>query len=276
MKIEGKCTDDGDESTAGRVLFIAVGGLDPTGGAGLVRDLLTARALGARVHLVPAAWTEQSAAAGVSAVEPRAPASLSRALETAWKAAAAEAIPSAVKVGMLPDGEAMRAVIDALRGYEGPVVFDPVLGASSGGALFRDPPRVLSPMLARATLVTPNGPEAVALLGRPGLERLGVEDAEQLGRGLIDAGARAVLVKGGHLAGHTAVDTLVTATAVRRFTASRLAGPNVRGTGCALGTAIAVGLGRREPLEDAVAGAKRWLHAALGRAVAVGPEWHLD
>src|SRR5438046_3538055 len=100
------------------VLIVAVGGVDPTGGAGVVRDLLTAREWGARVRLVPTAWTEQSASRGVSSVERRDPAALGRALGTALAearaAAANEGIPAAVKIGMLPDATAVRAVVDAL------------------------------------------------------------------------------------------------------------------------------------------------------------------
>ena len=90
-------------------------------------------------------------------------------------------------------------------------------------------------------------------------------------------GTHSLLIKGGHLlTGESAVDVLVAGgESPRRFAASRVTGPDVRGTGCALATAVAVGLGRGLPLEDAVTEAKRWLHGALARAVAVGSEWHL-
>src|SRR3954470_22666711 len=96
---------------AGPVLIVAVGGVDPTGGAGVVRDLLTARTWGARVRLVPTAWTEQSASAGVSSIEPRDPAALARALGAALAdaraAEATEGIPAAVKIGMLANAAAV-------------------------------------------------------------------------------------------------------------------------------------------------------------------------
>jgi len=228
---------------------------------------------------------------GVSSVEPRDPARLEAAVAAAWRTAAREGLPAAVKVGMLPDARAARAILAALSdhgpgpgagsgAFAGPFVLDPVLGASSGGALFRDPPAALLPLVARATLVTPNVPEVAALLGLSAGDIRSLDDVARAGRALLDAGARAVLVKGGHLPGGDeagqAIDTLVTPTGTRLFAASRHPGPEVRGTGCALGTAIAVGLGRGLTLEPAIAVAKSWLRGALERAVARGVEWHID
>ena len=257
-------------SRASAALVVAVGGFDPSGGAGVVRDLLTARTLGAAVRLVPTAWTAQSAA-GVRSVEPRTPAALAQAVADALVAAPAH---TAIKLGMMPDAAAARAVLEALRAFTGPVVFDPVLGASSGGALFVGDPGALLDLASRATVVTPNAIEAALLSGQAIIDD--AEAATEAGRRLVAAGARAVLVKGGHLTGATAVDVLVTPTGVNLFAADRLSGPPVRGTGCALATAIAVALGRGRALVDAVSEAKLWLHQALGRALPVGDEWHLD
>lgn len=251
-------------------LVVAVGGLDPTGGAGVVRDLLTARTLGARVQLVPTAWTVQGAATGVRSVEPRQPA----ALTTALRQALDQAPPgTAVKLGMLPDQAAASAVLEGLREFGGPVVFDPVLGASSGGALYAGDARELLALAARATLVTPNAGEAERLTG----ERVAdLDDAGRAGRVLIEAGAPAALIKGGHLSGHEATDLLITRGHAKAFASPRLPGPSVRGTGCALATAIAVALARGQHLEAAIGEAKAWLHQALQRPVAVGDEWHLS
>ena len=251
-------------------MVVAVGGFDPSGGAGVVRDLLTARTLGARVRLVPTAWTAQSPRTGVRSVEPRQPAALAAALGEAL----AEAPPqAAVKLGMMPDPAAARAVLDALRGFAGPVVFDPVLGASSGGALYAGEPKELLALAARATLVTPNAGEAERLTGEPVADLGG---AARAGRVLIEAGAPAALIKGGHLSGEQAVDLLITVHGTRPFAAPRLGGPSVRGTGCALATAIAVALASGQPLEAAIAGAKGWLHQALRHPVSVGDEWHIS
>lgn len=254
------------------VLVVAVGGLDPTGGAGVVRDFLTARTLNARVRLVPTAWTEQSATGGVSSVEPRAPGALEAALGGALAAGPAAI---AVKVGMLPDGFALEAVVRALRNFDGPVVFDPVLGASSGGALYRGDLTALLALGRRATLFTPNAVEAARLSKRDVVEPVDPREAEQAGQALVLEGVPAVLVKGGHGDGALAVDLLVRPGGVRRFEAARLPGPSVRGTGCALATAIAVALARGMDLERAIGGAKAWLHEAIAGAVAVGDERHL-
>lgn len=251
-------------------LVVAVGGFDPTGGAGVVRDLLTARTLGARVHLVPTAWTVQGSATGVRSVEPREPAALAAALRHALEQADAG---TAVKLGMIADQATVRAVLEALRGFDGPVVFDPVLGASSGGALYAGDARELLALAARATVITPNAGEAQRLTG----ERVAdLEGAARAGRALLQAGAPAALIKGGHLSGDEAVDLLVTAERAQAFAAPRLPGPSVRGTGCALATAIAVALASGQRLSAAVGDAKTWLHEALQRPISVGDEWHLS
>jgi hydroxymethylpyrimidine/phosphomethylpyrimidine kinase len=262
----------GSVSEGGFVL--AIGGFDPSGGAGVVRDFLTARTLGAGVAMVPTAWTEQSPA-GVSAIEPRAPV----ALESAVRAGLARmgGAACAVKIGMVPTIEAAAAIGRALDGFAGPVVFDPVLAASSGGALFAGAPAQLMPLVGRADLVTPNAVEAGALAE---VAVDGPAAAVAAAAILCDRGARAVLVKGGHLTGEEAIDVLLTVAAdgsrvEQRFAGPRLPGPPVRGTGCALATAIAVGLARGLPRAEAIAGAKIWLTGGLGRSVVVGGERHL-
>jgi hydroxymethylpyrimidine/phosphomethylpyrimidine kinase len=263
--------------------LVAIGGFDPSGGAGVVRDFLTARALGAAARLIATAWTEQSPTA-VHAVEAREAGNLERAIQGALdelRPSAAKADPGtdgearlAVKIGMLPDPRAANAVRASLRDFTGPVVLDPVLWASSGGALFSGDPLLLLPLCARATLVTPNAGEAAALTGIPVRS---LADAVDAGRALCLRGARAVLVKGGHIeSGRLSVDVLVTPGEVQELSADRVPGPPVRGTGCALATAIALGLGQGLPLAAAVADAKAWLSTALAGAIPVGREWHLS
>lgn len=258
-----------------RVVVVAIGGFDPSGGAGVVRDFVTARALGATVRLVPTAWTEQSSA-GVVGVEARDGEALRSAVRGALGATRGSGPEPdgriVLKIGMLPNSAAANAVVDAISEFSGPVVFDPVLSASSGGALYDGDPGALLALATRVTVVTPNAVEAAALTGA---NVQTPDDATQAGRMLCDQGARAVLVKGGHLGGSTAVDVLVTGQDVRLFAAPRLPGRQVRGTGCALATAIAVGLGRGLSLDEAVARAKTWLHDAIARAVDVGSERHL-
>ena len=251
-------------------LVVAVGGFDPSGGAGVVRDLLTARTLGARARLVPTAWTAQSAATGVRSIEPRQPIALAAAIVDALDQSPRS---TAVKIGMIPDAATVQAVLDALRSFAGPVVVDPVLGASSGGALYRGDVNQLLALAARATLVTPNAGEAERLTGEPVPN---LDGAARAGRALIQAGARAALIKGGHLSGVEAIDLLVTAQGTRAFAAPRLSGPSVRGTGCALATAIAVALASGQDLETAISDAKAWLHQALRQPLSVGDEWHIS
>jgi hydroxymethylpyrimidine/phosphomethylpyrimidine kinase len=175
---------------------------------------------------------------------------------------------------MIPDAAGAAAVIAGLTGYPGPVVVDPVLASSRGRELFRGAPADLLALCARATLVTPNAAEAAALTGRRVAD---LEDAAAAARALGALGCGAVLVKGGHLGGpdEPATDTLLEGGRLHRFAHPRVAGGDVRGTGCALATAIAVELARGRSIVEAVEIAKEWLAGAIGRAVDVGGERHL-
>lgn len=268
---------------------MVVGGLDPGGGAGLLRDVATALALGAQPHAVGTAWTEQGQ--GIHRVEPRAPATAGAALAHAL----ATFQPAAVKIGMATSPATATALVAALANFAGPVVVDPVLATSRGGPLWAGAPVTLLPLLRRATLVTPNAVEAAALAGRPVAT---VAEAEAAGRHLVEVeGLQAVLVKGGHLAesdvkgGHLAesgdnggppgdsdgslTDLLVTSTGTTRYQHPRDPGPSPRGTGCALATAIAVELGRGRALGEAVRAAIDWLVATIAAATSVSGERHL-
>jgi hydroxymethylpyrimidine/phosphomethylpyrimidine kinase len=249
------------------VTVVVAGGVDPGGGAGILRDVATAKALAARPHAVGTAWTEQGD--GVHRIEPRDPA----AVTSAMLKAVAGLRPRAVKIGMAVGPPTARALIDGLIGFPGSVIVDPVLATSRGGPLWDGPPRALLPLLRRAALATPNAVEAAALTGVAVVAT--VAQAEAAGRALIAEGVPAVLVKGGHMPGDSISDVLVTAAGARVFTRSRIAGATPRGTGCALATALAVGLGRGLSLEDAVEAATTWLANAIATARRVGDELHL-
>jgi hydroxymethylpyrimidine/phosphomethylpyrimidine kinase len=256
-----------------RVSIVVVGGLDPGGGAGLLRDVATATARGAQVTAVGTAWTQQGAA--VHRVEPREPAAVGAALAHALGSVG----PAAVKIGMAVGAATAAELMKALRGFAGAVVVDPVLSTSRGGPLWDGSPAELLPLLRRATLVTPNATEAGALRGQP-VET--ADDAEAAGRHLVEVqGLTAVLVKGGHLAGVAGpvVDVLTTAQGSVRLPHLRLPDPSPRGTGCALATAIAVELGRGRPLPEAIAIATGWLVEAIASAVRIeiggNHEYHL-
>jgi len=251
------------------LVVVVAGGLDPSGGAGLLRDVATAAARGALAHAVGTAWTEQGD--GVHRVEPRAPA----AVRDALAAAIAAVRPAAVKIGMAVGPATAAALLEGLEGYGGPVVIDPVLATSRGGTLWEGAPSELVPLLRRATVVTPNAGEAGELAGH--LVETG-GGAQAAARFLI---ARhrlmAVLVKGGHLdeAEPQVTDVLVTPDGERHWSRPRVPGRTPRGTGCALATAIAVELGRGRDLAAAVEAAGAWLAGAIAAAVDVGGERHL-
>lgn len=253
------------------VVVVVLGGMDPGGGAGLLRDVATARARGARPWAVGTAWTEQGE--GVHRIEARAPAAVAGAIREALR----RARPAAVKVGMAVGPATADAILEALLGFEGPVVVDPVLATSRGGLLWAAAPRALLPLLRRATVVTPNAPEAAALAGRSVAT---VAEAEIAAGALVEQdGLAAVLVKGGHLhlddgGGVTAAitDVLVTPTERARITHPRFAGTTPRGTGCALATALAVELGRGGSVGEAADRAATWLGEQIALASQVGEE----
>jgi hydroxymethylpyrimidine/phosphomethylpyrimidine kinase len=238
--------------SAPRVLVAA--GLDPTGGAGLVADVEALVAVGARAMAVATALTLQGprGAAGWEAVQPR---FVARQVEELLRGRGER--PRALKTGMLGGAStaAHLARLFSRRALAGlPLVVDPVLAASSGLSLLghgraRSPAAVLAPLLARATLVTPNLPELAALTGAA-LE--GDDDAIEAARRLPCA---AVLVKGGHREG-APLDLLVRGRTVVRFPGRRRPG-TARGTGCRLASAIAGLLAAGAPLDEAVRGAKR-------------------
>ena len=180
---------------------------------------------------------------------------------------------------MLGSAEIVGAVAEALSsplaGGEGErpfVVYDPVMAASSGDALsgagFID--AVRHRLLARLDCLTPNLAEAAILLGAP-LAR-SEDDMVRQGRALQALGPRAVLMKGGHLEGGEAVDLLVTAEAVARYAAPRIASKNLHGTGCTLSSAIAAFHVLELALPDALAAAKAFAREAIeaGRDVRLG------
>ncbi len=245
-----------------------VGGLDPGTGAGLARDLLTASSAGAHAIVIGTAWTLQDSTS-VRTVEPRQPESVQASLAAALAKIGAQGC--AVKIGMVATAPIARAILAALANFTGPVVYDPVVRASSGGLLYDGDREAILALANLSTLVTPNLGEAAWLLGRPVRTE---SDARAAARDLRTLGMVAVLVKGGHLEGE-ATDVLLSPAGERLLSSPRIAGPSPRGTGCALATAIAVELARGEMLEQAVTSAKAWLTRHIKNARVVGDERHL-
>jgi hydroxymethylpyrimidine/phosphomethylpyrimidine kinase len=252
---------------------LAIGGLDPGGGAGIAADLRAFRTAGAFGCAAVAIVTVQSTD-GLERVRPVSP----RDLRDQAREVLAHQRVRAVKVGALGTEGNVRVVAELLRRHaDVPVVVDTPMLPTRGR------PRLLSPgavralreeLVPRATLVTTNTDEAGALLGEA-VRTVG--EAHDAARELVRRGARAVLVKGGHLSGASAVDVLALADDVVELRARRLAVGAVHGTGCTLASLIAGRLaagggarvGRAE-LVGAIRWAKRVHHAALARAVDVG------
>jgi hydroxymethylpyrimidine/phosphomethylpyrimidine kinase len=174
----------------------------------------------------------------------------------------------AAKIGMLGNRATVEALVSALPSRDVvPVVLDPVLAASSGGALLdaegMEALRAL--LLPNVSLLTPNIPEAAALLG----DSIAEDEMAMIGQAekLLRLGPRAVLMKGGHASGPESTDWLVLSDGeILRMTLSRSPG-SVRGTGCALATAVAAGLARGLPLAYACRFAKQYVGAELADAV---------
>lgn len=222
---------------------LILGGLDPSGGAGLLADAEAVRAMGARPLCVATALTVQTtrAARRYESVSPAL-------IEESARALLEEEDVRAVKIGMVGNAANASAIRKLLP--EGlPVVFDPVLRATSGASLFDGPPEALL-QLARGAILTPNIPEAELLLGGPADATL-----------LLARGPSAVLLKGGH-AGGDPVDVLATPQATTRFQAPRIPSRR-RGTGCRLASALAASLAGGTPLLQAVSEARELVRRYL-------------
>src|SRR5438105_1254691 len=178
--------------------------------------------------------------------------------------------PAAVKSGMLGSAQLVETVAAGIARRRLPsYVLDPVMVATSGDRLLdRDAEQLIARRLVPlARLVTPNLDEAAILTG--GDVRTPA-DMERAGRALLELGARAALVKGGHLAGDQVVDVLVSDGTVRRFSRPRLDTTSTHGTGCTLSAAITAGLAHGRPLERAVEDALDFVHRAIAAAPGLG------
>ncbi|SDY06518.1 bifunctional hydroxymethylpyrimidine kinase/phosphomethylpyrimidine kinase [Citreimonas salinaria] len=237
---------------------LTIAGSDSGGGAGIQADLKTFSALGVYGTSAITAITAQNTR-GVFAVEALSPGVLS-----AQIAAVLEDIPpQAIKIGMLAAPEIVGAVADAIEGYDGPVVLDPVMVAKSGDALLSGiaEAALIEKLLPHADVLTPNLSEAARLLGCD--EARDPEETDAQGRALLGLGARAVVMKGGHAKGPTCIDRLVTTSGTVAMERPRIATRNTHGTGCSLSSAIAAELAKGADVKQAVRRAQAWLHGAI-------------
>jgi hydroxymethylpyrimidine/phosphomethylpyrimidine kinase len=174
---------------------------------------------------------------------------------------------NAVKIGMVAQGTTIKAIVAALdRWSPKHVVLDPVMVATSGDRLLDQSAveALRTGLIPRAALITPNLPEAAALLNEP----VAMSEAAIANQGqrLLAMGCRMVLIKGGHGQGAESIDYLVGGDGVIALAAPRIATNNTHGTGCSLSSAIAAGLAKGEELEPAVRHAKTWISAAIAAA----------
>jgi hydroxymethylpyrimidine/phosphomethylpyrimidine kinase len=245
---------------------LSIAGSDPSGGAGIQADLKTFSALGCYGMAAITALTAQNTR-GVTGVHTPPAAFVAAQIEAVF----ADITVAAVKIGMLGDAEIVMAVAECLARHNPPaIVLDPVLVATSGDAL--GAPGVVEAMRTHlfplATLITPNVPEAARLADMA--EAQDVTGLEGLAARLHEMGARAVLVKGGHLQGETAEDVLFDGQALVHFSAPRIATRSTHGTGCTLSSAIAAHLARGMSLSEAIRASKAYLGGALEAADMLG------
>lgn len=244
------------------ILIIAAS--DSCAGAGIEIDLKCAAAHGVHGTCAITGVTAQNTyeVTAIQSIEPTI-------VQAQIEAVFADMPPAAIKIGMLGDAGVAQAVATSLAEHpEIPVVLDPVLVATSGATLTEASvfELVRDTLIPRATVVTPNIPEATELTG------VKVRDAESMGhaaRAFLDSGAEAVLIKGGHDQADLLVDRLYVGDEVHEFVSPRLPG-EYHGTGCCLSTAIACNLACGKPLVDAVRDGHDFIARALVQPLALG------
>jgi len=246
----------------GRVLIIA--GSDSGGGAGIQADIKAVTMLGGYAATAITAITVQNTL-GVHGVFPL-PLDL---IEAQARAVLDDIGADAVKTGMLGSVEVVERVAAILDTSAAPVVVDPVMIAKGGAPLLAQDAvqAVRSLMIPRAALLTPNAPEAEALTG---LTVADLDGQRRAGEALLQLGARAVLMKGGHVPGETVVDLLLTPEGETLLEGPRVDTTSTHGTGCTLASACAAGIAKGLPLEVAVAEAWAYVAEAIRRAPGLG------
>ncbi|HXQ45518.1 MAG TPA: bifunctional hydroxymethylpyrimidine kinase/phosphomethylpyrimidine kinase [Caulobacteraceae bacterium] len=246
----------------GRVL--AIGGSDPSGGAGIQADIKTITALGGYAAAAITAITVQNTR-GVTAVHP-----VPAAVVVAQARAVLDDVGAdAIKIGMLGSAATVEAVAELMAETAAPLVIDPVLASTSGAPLL-DPDAfegLMRRLLPLAALLTPNAPEAERLTG---LSIATTDDLRRAGAALLTAGVRAVLMKGGHIAGESVTDILMTPDVDLLLTSQRIETRHGHGTGCTLASACATGLAQGLTLAEAARRAHDYVAEALRRAPDLG------
>ena len=251
---------------AAHTIVLTIAGSDSGGGAGIQADLKTFARYGVYGPSVITAVTAQNTL-GVRGWELVSPALVAAQID----AIAEDLRPAAIKSGMLGDAELVSTVAAAIRRHRlAPYVLDPVMAATSGDALLTSDAisAIVRELFPLASLVTPNLDEVGLLLGERPHD---VAAMERSARALVaEHGARAALVKGGHLAGDDLVDVLFDGVSMRRFSHTRIATSSTHGTGCTLSAAIAAALALSVPLHNAVELGLEYVHKAIASAPGLG------
>ncbi|WP_027579941.1 bifunctional hydroxymethylpyrimidine kinase/phosphomethylpyrimidine kinase [Bradyrhizobium sp. Ai1a-2] len=243
-------------------IALTIAGSDSSGGAGIQADLKTFAALGVYGASVITALTAQNTM-GVRGIH-QVPAEF---VTAQIDAVFSDLAVGAVKIGMVAELSIIDAIAAGLERWSPRhIVFDPVMVATSGDRLLAAEAvdALRTRLIPLASLITPNLPEAAALLDEP----MASDEAaiESQGRRLLALGCQAVLIKGGHRQGSESIDYLVDADSAIMLAAPRINTANTHGTGCSLSSAIAAGLAKGEDMASAVRNAKRWISAAIEAA----------
>lgn len=247
-------------------IALTIAGSDSSGGAGIQADLKSFAALGVYGASVITALTAQNTR-GVTGIH-QVPADF---VNAQIDAVFGDLDVGAVKIGMVADLAVIDAIAAGLRKW-GPkhIVLDPVMVATSGDRLLATEAvdALRTKLIPLSSLITPNMPEAAALLNEP----VAADEAaiESQGTRLLAMGCPAVLIKGGHGQGAESIDYLVRGSGAIALAAPRIATQNTHGTGCSLSSAIAAGLAKGEDMETAVRNAKAWVSAAIAAADRLG------
>jgi hydroxymethylpyrimidine/phosphomethylpyrimidine kinase len=247
-------------------IALTIAGSDCSGGAGIQADLKSFAALGVYGASVITALTAQNTR-GVTGIH-QVPAEF---VTAQIDAVFDDLDVGAVKIGMVADLAVIDAIAAGLRKWSPKhIVLDPVMVATSGDRLLAAEAvdALRTKLIPLASLITPNMPEAAALLNEP----VAADEAaiESQGRRLLAMGCPAVLIKGGHGQGAESIDYLVTGSGTIALAAPRIATQNTHGTGCSLSSAVAAGLAKGEDMETAVRHAKAWVSAAIAAADRLG------
>lgn len=244
---------------------LSIAGSDSGGGAGIQADLKTFQAFGVFGTTAITALTAQNTL-GVTAVHAIPPEMVAEQI----RVVATDLRPSACKTGMLATAELVRVVADTIEevGLQN-YILDPVMVSTSGARLLDQDAEssILERLLPLCTLVTPNLDEATVMVGRTVQDE---EDMRAVARELVGRGAKAALIKGGHLVGDVVVDILFDGQEFRRWERPRIETRNTHGTGCTLAAAITAGLARGEPLVQAVEAGLDFVHRAILEAPGLG------